>query len=120
MSNLQSSATLSDEDLVAYGSVLEELRVELEHRAALMREGADIPSGGISFGKRVGEGTSIAVQRFEDVTIHGQVLHQLTAVSHAIDHLGEGTFGICPVCNQQIAIDRLDVIPWAATCVSCA
>ncbi len=88
MSNLQSSVTLSDEDLVAYGSVLDELRVELEHRAALMREGADIPSGGISFGKRVGEGTNIAIQRFEDVTIHGQVVHQLTAVGRAIDHLG--------------------------------
>jgi len=85
-----------------------------------MRDGADIPSGAISFGKRVGEGTSIAIQRFEDVAIHGQVVQQLTAVGQAIDRLSDGTFGICPVCHRQIPIDRLDVIPWAATCVRCA
>jgi DnaK suppressor protein len=120
MPDAAASIPLSDEDLAAYGSVLEELRAELEHRAALMRDGADIPSGGISFGKRVGEGTNIAIQRFEDVAIHGQVLQQLAAVDQALERLAEGTFGICPVCHHQIAIDRLDVIPWAATCVACA
>lgn len=120
MPNSPSSALLDNDDLVAFDSVLEELRKELEHRAALMREGADIPSGGISFGKRVGEGTSIAIQRFEDVAIHGQVLQQLAAVDQALAHMAGGTFGICLVCNKQIAIDRLDVIPWAATCVACA
>ena len=67
-----------------------------------------------------GDGTSIATQRFEDVTIHGQVLQQLAAVDQALAHMAGGTFGICLVCNHQIAIDRLDVIPWAATCVTCA
>ena len=120
MPNLTSPALLSNDDLVAYGSVLEELRVELEHRANLTREGADVPSVGISFGKHVGDGTGIAAQRFEDVTIHGQVLQQLAAVDQALGHMAGGTYGICLVCNHQIAIDRLDVIPWAATCVACA
>jgi len=120
MPDASTSFSLSDDDLAAYGSVLDELRCALEHRAALMRDGADIPSGAISFGKRVGEGTSFAIQRFEDVAIHGQVLQQLTAVGQALDRLADGTFGICPVCHQQIPIDRLDVIPWAATCVRCA
>lgn len=114
------SDPLGEEDLAAYRSVLEEVRTELEHRAALLRDGADIPVGGISFGKRVGEGTSIAIQRFEDVAIHGQAVQQLTAVEQAIERLDAGTFGICPGCNRQIAVERLDVLPWAATCVACA
>lgn len=120
MSELPSSCGREGDDLAAYRSALEELHVELGRRAALMREGADIPSGGISFGKRVGEGTSIAIQRFEDVAIHAQVLQQLTAVGTAIARIEAGTFGFCAVCHQQIAVERLDAIPWAVTCVSCA
>jgi DnaK suppressor protein len=120
MPNAPDPDPLGQEDLAAYASVLEEVRLELENRAALLRDGADIPTGGISFGKRVGEGTSIAIQRFEDVAIHGQAVQQLNAVDQAIARLDEGTYGICPGCNRQIPIDRLNVLPWAATCVACA
>jgi hypothetical protein len=34
------------------------VRDDLEARASALRSGASAPSGGISFGKRVGEGTS--------------------------------------------------------------
>jgi DnaK suppressor protein len=105
------------DDLVAS---LEALRDELEEQAAALRAGANVPSGGISFGKRVGEGTSIAIERFTDVAIHDQIMHQLTAVEAAMVRVAEGTYGICEVCGRAIAPERLEVIPWAATCVSCA
>ena len=66
------------------------------------------------------EGTGIAIQRFEDVAIHGQAVQQLVAVEEAIARLDDNTFGICPGCHRQISIDRLNVLPWAATCVACA
>lgn len=120
MLNAPALDPLGEEDLAAYTSVLEEVRLELESRAALVRDGADVPTGGISFGQRDGGGNSIAIQRFEDVAIHGQAVQQLTDVDLAIERLAEGTFGICPGCGRQIAIDRLNVLPWAATCVACA
>lgn len=99
---------------------LEALRDDLEERAAALRAGANVPSGGISFGKRVGEGTSIAIERFTDVAIHEQIMHQLAAVEAALVRVAEGTYGVCDVCGLAIAAERLEVIPWAATCVSCA
>lgn len=93
---------------------------DLELRAAALRAGADVPSGGISFGKRVGEGTSIAIERFADVAIHDQIIQQLAAVDAALIRVADGTYGICAVCQQPIAPERLEAIPWAATCVSCA
>jgi DnaK suppressor protein len=96
------------------------LRDDLERRAAALRSGADVPSGGISFGKRVGEGTSIAIERFTDVAIHDQLVQQLAAVDAALLRVAEGTYGVCTVCGRQIAGERLEAIPWAATCVSCA
>ena len=105
------------DELVA---TLEAVRDELEHRAAALRSGANVPSGGISFGKRVGEGTSIAIERLANVAIHDQIMHQLTAVEAALVRVSEGKYGVCEVCGRAIAAERLEVIPWAATCVSCA
>jgi len=99
---------------------LEALRDELEARAAALRSGADVPSGGISFGKRVGEGTNIAIERFTDVAIHDQLLHQMAAIDAALARVADGTYGTCEVCQRPIAVERLEAIPWAATCVSCA
>jgi DnaK suppressor protein len=99
---------------------LEALRADLEDRAAALRAGANVPSGGISFGKRVGEGTSIAIERFADVAIHDQILQQLAAVDAALVRVAEGSYGVCQVCQRHIAPERLEAIPWAATCVACA
>lgn len=99
---------------------LESVRDELRQRAATLRAGADVPSGGISFGKRVGEGTSIAIERFADVAIHDQIVSQLAAVEAALQRVTEGRYGTCTVCGLAIAAERLEAIPWAATCVACA
>jgi len=101
-------------------STLMALREDLEARATALRSGADVPSGGISFGKRVGEGTNIAIERFADVAIHDQLMHQLAAVEAALARVADGTYGVCEVCKRPIAVERLEAIPWAATCVSCA
>jgi DnaK suppressor protein len=105
------------DDLVAS---LNALHDDLESRAAALRAGANLPSGGISFGKRVGEGTSIAIERFADVAIHDLIIQQLAAVDDALVRVADGDYGICGVCRQRIAPERLEAIPWAATCVSCA
>jgi len=96
------------------------LRDELQARADALRNGATVPSGGISFGKRVGEGTSIAIERFTDVAVHGQLLQQLAAVEAALVRLDEGSYGTCERCGKQIPGERMEVVPWAATCVACA
>ena len=101
-------------------ATLIEVRDDLERRAAALRAGADIPSGGISFGKRVGEGTSIAIERFADVAMHDQIIHEREAVDAALLRVADGTYGVCEVCGRGIAHERLEAIPWAATCVACA
>jgi DnaK suppressor protein len=95
-------------------------RDELARRAEAVRQSTQGASGGISFGKRVGEGTSIAIERFADVAVHGQMLQQLAAIDAAIERLDACTYGICLVCGREILDERLEAIPWAATCVSCS
>ena len=100
-------------------ATLIEIRHDLAARADAIRSGGEVPSGGISFGKRVGEGTSIAIERFTDVAIHDQILQQLAAVDAAIERLDDGTYGTCTRCGRTIPAERLAVVPWAATCVAC-
>ncbi|MFN8146852.1 MAG: TraR/DksA C4-type zinc finger protein [Candidatus Nanopelagicales bacterium] len=97
----------------------------LEKREDLLARMAGIsaaPSdaGGISFGKRVGDGTSIAVERLTQVAAHEQMLSQLAEVDRALVKLDEGTYGTCDVCGDEIPPGRLEVHPWAVRCVACA
>ncbi len=81
---------------------------------------APTDQGGISFGKRVGDGTSIAVERLTQVAAHEQMLAQLAEVERALAKLDDGTYGSCDVCGGEIPAGRLEVHPWAVRCVACA
>ena len=100
-------------------AALENKRTELEAELAQM---SAMPgeTGGISFGKRVGEGTSIAVERLVQVAAHEQLQAVLADVHRALAKLGEGSYGKCDRCNASIPSERLEILPWASLCVRCA
>ena len=83
-------------------------------------EAAPADTGGISFGKRVGDGTSLAVERLTQVATHEQLLVQLGETQRALVKLDEGSYGTCDVCGGEIPPGRLEVHPWAVRCVACA
>ena len=75
---------------------------------------------GFSFGKRVGEGTNIAVERFADVARHADLQVELGVVRRAQAKLDDGTAGLCDGCGGAIPNARREAIPWAVRCVNCA
>ena len=77
-------------------------------------------AGGISFGKRVGDGTSIAVERITQVAAHDRLQVVLADIDRAEVKLQEGTYGVCDDCGTPIAAARLEVRPWSTRCVDCA
>lgn len=90
----------------------DQLRAEL---AELTRPTGEI--GSISFGKRVGEGTSMAVDRLTAVSAQEQLLVMLEDVRRARQRVAEGSYGLCEVCGEPIPDERLEVRPWAVRCV---
>jgi DnaK suppressor protein len=77
-------------------------------------------AGGISFGKRVGDGTSIAVERLSQVAAHEGLHDTLAQLRRAEEMLEQGSYGVCEVCGEEIAAGRLEARPFATRCVRCA
>ena len=73
--------------------------------------------GSISFGKRVGEGTSQAVDRLSAVPAHDKLQLLLAEVTRAEEKLVDETYGACDVCGRPIGAARLEARPWATRCI---
>ena len=75
------------------------------------------PMASVSFGKRIGDGTTEAVERLNRTGVAQSISNSLEEVERALAKLDEGTYGVCDDCGDAIAPERLEAIPWAAVCV---
>jgi DnaK suppressor protein len=102
----------------ALDATLATKRAELEGELEVLS--APTPdAGGISFGKRVGDGTSVAVERLSQVAAHDGLGLMLTEVIRAQTKVAEGSYGSCDRCGTPIPAERLAARPWATHCVTC-
>jgi len=97
--------------------VLERTHDELRDDLATLTAAPRDPMGAVSFGKRVGEGTSQAVERIAQVDAAKQLDAKLRDVERALEKLDDGSYGRCDVCGSPIGRARLEAIPWAARCI---
>lgn len=89
---------------------------EIDDQMATM-EKKPVDQGSISFGKRIGEGTSMAVDRLAQVAVHDQLQITRADVVRALAKLDDGTYGVCDACGEPIPAGRLEALPWAVLCV---
>ena len=89
---------------------------EIDDQMATM-EKKPVDQGSISFGKRIGEGTSMAVDRLAQVAVHDKLQVTRADVVRAMEKLDDGTYGLCDVCGKPIPAGRLEALPWAVLCV---
>jgi len=99
------------------GRLLAEREAQLEAELAELTRLPD-EVGSISFGKRVGEGTSMAVDRLAAVSAQEHLLAMLDGVRRAQAQVADGTYGTCEVCGEPIPDGRLEARPWSTRCVA--
>jgi DnaK suppressor protein len=99
--------------------VLEARRRELAEELARLTKPPE-PGTNLSFGKRIGEGTTQAVERISSTAAARSIAASLAAVDRALEKVDEGTYGQCDNCGRLIPEERLEAVPWAAYCVECA
>ena len=100
--------------------VLEARRRELEGELEALTHVPRDPAATVSFGKRVGEGTTEAVERIHTTSAAKALAAMLGDVRRAQAKLAEGSYGECDACGRAILPERMDAIPWAVLCVACA
>lgn len=94
----------------------EELVAELSAVTTIERD----PDASVSFGKRIGDGTTEAVDRLNRVGTARELQAMLEDVDGALAKLDDGTYGICDRCGTKIPDARLEARPWSVLCVDCA
>lgn len=93
-----------------------ELDAELEAITAVPRD----PMAALSFGKRIGDGTTEAVERLNKIGVAEALEAKRAEVIRALAKLDEGTYGECDVCGDRIPEERLEARPATTRCVGCA
>jgi RNA polymerase-binding protein DksA len=66
------------------------------------------------------EGGSMAFEFEKVLSIDANAEDLLRKVEHALEHINEGTYGICESCGNPIPVARLTALPYATICVECA
>lgn len=92
-----------------------DLRRELERLTAPPEQGV-----GVGFGKRVGDGTTEAVERLATTAAARAIHRSLLDVERALQRVAEGTYGFCEQCGAKIPEARMEALPATTRCVACA
>jgi RNA polymerase-binding transcription factor len=98
------------------------LRTRLEEIQARLADLAKPPEAGsgIGFGKRIGDGTSEAISRRNDIGVGNSLLVTEEKLQRALAKLEEGSYGRCDRCGEPIAPGRLEAVPESVVCIDCA
>src|SRR3954471_5139612 len=109
---------MADTDLTTVAETLtQHLNALRERRGAITK--APERGSGVSFGKRVGDGTTEAVSRLTDVGVVDSLNATEARIERALEKIGEGSYGTCDRCGNPIPQGRLDAAPESALCVPC-
>lgn len=74
----------------------------------------------VAFGKRVGEGTTEAVERLSTTAAARSISASISDIDRALEKIAAGSYGLCDACGRSIGEDRLEALPAAWLCVGCS
>lgn len=93
-----------------------QLRARLDYLSARLHRIDDELSEPLDTGEDANEHEDEEV--LEDLGASG--LQEIRMIEAALDRIKQGSYGICVVCGEAIAEERLDAVPQAPTCRDCA
>lgn len=100
------------------------LREELEsQRASLRRELEELGYGSeglLSYDPNFADSSQVTAERGETEVLATTLTTNLLDVERAIAKIAAGSYGLCESCHQEIAPARLEAMPAARYCISCA
>ncbi len=102
-------------DVARYRSVLEARKAELEERLEEIEQQLEKPL------PKDWEDAATELEA-EEVLEREAILarDELVRINAALKRMEEGEYGYCVECGDEIAPERLDLVPWTPFCARCA
>ena len=104
-------------------STLSDLRASLEQERSDLKARLNemgLGDGELAFDQNFADSSQVTAERGEVEALSVNLRESLTDVEAAIVKLDNGTFGICEGCGEQIPPGRLEAMPGAKLCMTCA
>ncbi|UFS58469.1 TraR/DksA family transcriptional regulator [Subtercola endophyticus] len=115
---------LTDAQLAALERALHRQRTEITAAAARMAGSLDdvraARSGSDADDEHDPEGPTLSSEWSRISGLSTELEARAASVEGALERVAAGTFGTCIRCGQPIAPDRLDALPAAELCITCA
>jgi RNA polymerase-binding protein DksA len=91
-----------------------------ERERLLIELGVPIENPGqMTYGSQAAAATQVFEQQ-RDLALRDRSRMELHRVETALRAIDAGTYGTCESCGKPIAPERLEALPWVATCIDCA
>jgi RNA polymerase-binding protein DksA len=85
-----------------------------EHPGSMEDETQEIQSD-----NHPGDVATITLDREIDYTLEENEERLLAAIDAALERIEKGAFGTCRGCAEEIAIERLEALPYTTQCIDC-
>jgi DnaK suppressor protein len=102
------------------GEALAQKRRELEAELAALAPPRQERGVQPQFGKRAGDHIAESADLMVRAQAATALRRLLGEVEEALARLRQGEYGRCEVCGGAIGAARLEAVPWAGRCISCA
>jgi YteA family regulatory protein len=114
---------LSSEQLGKLKSELQEQKRELERQLlnndhfglsdALGEQSSELST----YDNHPGDVATELYERSKDIALNANAEERLEEIEAALLHMGQGEYGLCAVCHEQIPFDRLEALPTTRYCL---
>ena len=109
---------------MASETALADIRSSLEaEREGLRNQLSELGFGSITgdhYDPNFADSSQVTAERGEAEALAAKLRATLDEVEHALEQLDQGTYGTCENCHEPIAEARLEAMPTARYCISCA
>jgi RNA polymerase-binding protein DksA len=96
-----------------------QLEAELSRIAKPANAEGDYTTNFSDIGSDEDENASEVEEYTDNLALEDVLEKQLRDTNDALEDIGNGTYGVCKNCKQEISIDRLMAYPAARSCINC-
>jgi DnaK suppressor protein len=103
-----------------HATLRDQLQEERGRLMGQLRQMGHGPNGNLTFDDGFADSGQVTAERGEVNALAGTLLDTLSEIDDALRKLQDGSYGRCESCGNPIAEARVEAMPTARLCITCA